>query len=593
MTERAWPGVEPAPPGTDVLELLVEGVTRMVGFRVAAVGLVRGDELEMVAVVGDDGAREQLLGSRTPLTTILAELEVAERWGPLRFVPHEAMPSDAESWGWVPQIEATEGPDAWHPMDALCAPLYGRAGELLGLLSMDLPEDGRRPGPEQQRVLAAYAEQAARAAVIALEREELAEQVRLASAARQIVRDAPADLGIDEVLGASADALMLGFRAVGAWLQLFDGDGHGAGRVVALDDTVVSLPGRLVRVAERVARAAWLLQQAQVLSPQHAPASAAAMSRLDAQESLAFLESIAVGSLLLVPIGAGPEALGSLVLTRPVGAPDWSTTERAAALDIGHDLGRVVLNARSFEREQRLVAELRAIDSYKGRLIATVSHELKNPLTAVLGHVEILEDLVQDLAPELAQRLHPSVATIGRGAHRMTRVVEDLLLLARVGDPDRPVVATRVDLDTVVADVLVLLAFVLEEKGIDLVVETPRRPVVAMAEAEEIERLVTNLVSNACKYTPAGGTITLRLSVEGHEVVLECADTGLGISEVDQAQLFQEFFRSTNPVALAEPGTGLGLSIVHRIAVRHGGRTEVESRLGEGSTFRVRLPAGD
>ncbi len=576
-----------------MLELLVEGVTRMVGFRVAAVGLVRGDELEMVAVVGDDGAREQLLGSRTPLTAILAELEVAEHWGPLRFVPHEAMPGDADMWGWVPEIEAADCIDAWHPMDALCAPLYGRDGELLGLLSLDLPEDGRRPGPEQQRVLAAYAEQAARAAVLALEREELAEQVRLASAARQIVRNAPADLGIDEVLGASADALMQGFRAVGAWLQLFDGDGHGTGRVVALDDTEVRLPGRLVRVAERVARAAWLLQQAQVLSPHHAPASASALSHVDAQESLAFLESIAVGSLLLVPIGAGPEALGNLVLTRPVDAPDWSATERAAALDIGHDLGRVVLNARSFEREQRLVAELRAIDSYKGRLIATVSHELKNPLTAILGHVEILEDLVQDLSPELARSVGPSVATIGRGAHRMTRVVEDLLLLARVGDPDRPVVPTRVDVGSVVADVLALLAHALDERGLDVVVETPRRPVVAMAEAEEIERLVTNLVSNACKYTPTGGTITVCLAVEGHEVVLECTDTGLGISEADQAQLFQEFFRSTNPVALAEPGTGLGLNIVHRIAVRHGGRTEVESRLGEGSTFRVRLPAAD
>lgn len=582
MTERAWPGADASTPGADVLTLIAEGVTQVVGFQVAAVGLVRGDEMETVAVAGEESVRAALLGSRTPLVSLLAELELAEHWGPLLFVPHEALPAEMQVWGWVPDTAPVEGPDAWHPMDALCAPLHGRDGELLGMLSMDVPDDGRRPGAEAQRVLAAYADQAARAALLALEREQLAEQVRLASAAREIVRDAPAHLGVDEVMGASADALMQGFRAVGAWMQIFDDDGHGTGRIVASDQTEVSLPGRLVRVAERAARAAWAQQRVDVVSRTHP--FAPTLTERDVTEIVDFLDSIRVGSLLFVPIGAGPEALGNLVLTRPPGAPAWSETEREAALDIGHDLGRVVLNARSFEREHRLVEELQALDVYKGRLIATVSHELKNPLAAIVGHIEILQD--EETGPVVAS----SVAAIDRGARRLARVADDLLLLAKVGDPDHPVVPRPVDLGDVVDDVLELQGHSLARKGIEVVVEKPGRPVVAMAELEEIERVVSNLVSNAEKYTPAGGRVTLCLAVEDGEALLECTDTGLGISPADQEQLFQEFFRSTNPLAQAQPGTGLGLSIVHRIVARHGGRTEVESRLGEGSTFRVRLP---
>lgn len=103
--------------------------------------------------------------------------------------------------------------------------------------------------------------------------------------------------------------------------------------------------------------------------------------------------------------------------------------------------------------------------------------------------------------------------------------------------------------------------------------------------------MCANLVSNAMRYTPSGGTITVAVAGRASEVELVVADTGIGISATDQQRLFDEFFRSTNPTALATPGTGLGLSIVHRIIERHRGRIAVESELGSGTTFRVLLPA--
>lgn len=107
-----------------------------------------------------------------------------------------------------------------------------------------------------------------------------------------------------------------------------------------------------------------------------------------------------------------------------------------------------------------------------------------------------------------------------------------------------------------------------------------------------LSRLCSNLVRNAVKYTPRGGAITISLSQSPQGVDLTVTDTGLGISAADQERMFDEFFRCTNPDAIALPGTGLGLSIVLRIVERHRGQIRVESVLGAGTTFRVTLPSG-
>ncbi|MDO9494742.1 MAG: sensor histidine kinase, partial [Nocardioides sp.] len=102
---------------------------------------------------------------------------------------------------------------------------------------------------------------------------------------------------------------------------------------------------------------------------------------------------------------------------------------------------------------------------------------------------------------------------------------------------------------------------------------------------------LSNLLSNAVKYSRPGTTVTVSLERAGDEVVVVCQDEGIGVSEDDQARLFTEFFRSADPAARAQPGTGLGLAIVARIVERHGGSIAVESKLGVGSTFTLRLPA--
>ncbi len=564
------------------LQLIAEGVTELVGFGVAVVSVVRNDQLEVVAVAGDEKVRSEIHGTRTPIRTLQAELDKADSWGLMQFVPHERLNDEVLATGWVPDIEPLEGPDAWHPLDLLIAPLYGSDGELLGTMAIDLPIDGRRPGPEQRRMLEKYAAQAGRAVVTALERERLAEQMRLATAARTIVRGASAQLSLDKLLAAVQPALVQGFGATGMWIETFDEMG-GDGILYAGDGSRLTMPPELMQLAERAAHRCWSTQKAEVVAADR-PSS----SELDAPERdlvLDFLDGIGVSSALFAPLGAGTECLGNMVLTRDAGLPDWTEVEMSAALDLGHDLGRAILNARTFEREHELVQELRALDIYKSQLIATVSHELKNPLTSIVGHLEMLEQV-----PELDPLALSSIAAMDRASGRLSRVINDLLLLSRVDDPATPVVAVPVDLHAVLEDVLDVNAVSARNKELTIRVAAPEGPVLALGDRDELDRVCANLISNAVKYTPPGRSVTVTLDRMGDRVMLACADEGIGISPEDQNQLFSEFFRSANPEAYSQPGTGLGLAIVQRIVHRHDGRITVDSELGKGSTFTVDLP---
>lgn len=575
----------------DAIQLIADGVTRVAGFGIAAISVVRGDPgyLEVMAVAGSDTAREELKGRHTPIEQLAQELEKADDWGLLRFVPHERLePGLGETWGWVPDIDPIDdAPDAWHPMDLLIAPLYDDAGRMRGTLAMDLPVDGRRPGEAQRAVLDAYAEQARQAVIVALERQALADQVRMAEAARKIVRRATSQLSLERIVADSREAMIEGFRAAGMWLQTFDDDG-GRGAIYSADGSVIELTPELLPIAEAAARRAWEIQEASIVAPDVPFGDW--LTRDQGELILAYLRGIGIHSILFTPLGAGPECLGNLVLTRAPGAPDWSEAEATMALDIGHDLGRAILNARTFEREHKLVEELQELDAYKSQLIATVAHELKNPLTSVMGHLEMLES-----SPDFSGTTLSSLQVMDRGAKRMVRVIDDLLMLSKVGDPDNRIIAAPVDLHRVVDDVLDLTMVAAQQKGLDLRVDVPDEAILALGDAEELDRVCANLVSNAVKYTPAHGSVSISVEVAGGEhpgqVVLTVADAGIGISQSDLAHLGTEFFRSSNPAAVAQPGTGLGLAIVRRIVDRHQGRLEISSELGKGSTFRVFLPA--
>jgi len=156
------------------LQAVADGVVDVVGFDVAAISYVHLDgSFEVLAVAGDPAAREHLLGQCLPADAFDAEFEVAERWGSLGFVPHDRLPNGPGE-GWVPDLEPIDHADAWHPLDALFAPLCSPSGELVGMLSVDLPHDRRRPGPLQREILEMFAAQAG----IAIDNAQLRERLQ-------------------------------------------------------------------------------------------------------------------------------------------------------------------------------------------------------------------------------------------------------------------------------------------------------------------------------------------------------------------------------------------------------------------------------
>ena len=562
------------------LQLIADGVVAMAGFAVAAIRIRRGEELELVV---DTGLPEEI-GTSIPVQLMLDELALAEDWGLLQFVPHGV--GDTTSGGWVVPsgVVASDEPDAWDPMDMLVAPLYDAHGVLRGTLAIDEPLDGRLPDLERRRVLEKFAVLAARAVLASVERESLAEQVAMADTVKAIVRTTSAQLSLSGLLEASEQTLLDGFAAQRLWIKTVADDDQSPTDYLP-GDLSLALPPDVVRFAESSAGYCWRHQMVMKIGSQYP-----LPPKMDAhhfEQILGLLHSISMSSLVFVPLGAGPECMGSLVLMRADPSREWTDVECAALLDIGHDLGRAALNARTFDREHALVAELQALDSYKSQLIATVSHELKSPLTTVAGHLEMLESGTISIDEEA----RTSLAAIGRASHRMTRVIEDLLLLRKVGEAHKPLRLDPVDLGELVRDAVALTALAAAEKGLQVQVELRGPRVVALGEPDELDKVVHNLVSNAVKYTPAGGWVQISAEAGEARAVLTVSDEGIGISPEDQEHLFTEFFRSTNPVAVALPGTGLGLAIVRRIVERHGGWIDVESAPGVGSTFRVTLPA--
>jgi signal transduction histidine kinase len=259
----------------------------------------------------------------------------------------------------------------------------------------------------------------------------------------------------------------------------------------------------------------------------------------------------------------------------------WHQAEDEAALDVAREIGRAVARARLYQRERQLVAELQELDAYKGEMIATITHELKNPLTSIGGHVELLQD--DGIAPV-------SVGAIARNVARLQTLVEDMLLLTKIKDPHRPFVPVRVDLSGLVKEICDGVGIQASRRGQNIDTSGVAAGVRVWGEPDEIARALTNVLGNAIKYTPDDGDVVLTVQQEADRVVVSCTDTGIGIAAEDLGTLFEEFDRSSNPAAHAVPGTGLGLAIVRRIVDRHDGDISVESRLGVGSTFRISLP---
>ncbi len=220
-------------------------------------------------------------------------------------------------------------------------------------------------------------------------------------------------------------------------------------------------------------------------------------------------------------------------------------------------------------------------------LVANVSHELKTPLTAIRGYAETLEDG----ALENAEVARGFVRSILEQCARLEALLRDLLTLSRLESRRQRSPRETVDLSQLARRAIEVLTTQAAAREVEISLQAPATLPAVAGDREELERLLLNLVENAVKYNRPGGGVTVRLSADDAEVVVEVRDDGIGIPEDALERIFERFYRVDKGRSRGQGGTGLGLSIVKHAARVHGGRVEVESRLGIGSVFRVHLPA--
>jgi signal transduction histidine kinase len=226
---------------------------------------------------------------------------------------------------------------------------------------------------------------------------------------------------------------------------------------------------------------------------------------------------------------------------------------------------------------------MRALE-VKEEFVASVSHELRTPLTSIHGFTSLILER-DDLPEEVVHQL----GVVVRNVDRLDHLVADLLQTAQVERGLVHLVRERTDIAALVRQSIEAARPALERAELTLTSSVPEH-LVAIVDPQRFSQVVDNLLSNAVKYTPAGGRVEVDLSVTHDRVELVVRDTGIGISTRDRNHVFSRFFRTRHAAQRSIQGIGLGLSITKAIVDSHGGRIEVESEEGRGSTFRVRLP---
>jgi len=220
--------------------------------------------------------------------------------------------------------------------------------------------------------------------------------------------------------------------------------------------------------------------------------------------------------------------------------------------------------------------------------VANVSHELKTPLAAIRGMAETL----RDGALGDTETAHRFVGRILEQCARLQALLEDLLTLSRLESPLGAKDPEPVDLGGLARLASEVIGPAAAERGVVLEVTTARAEETTIpGDADALERLLLNLLDNAVKYNRPGGTVWLDIRRDAEHAVVEVRDTGIGIPAEHRPRIFERFYRVDRARSREGGGTGLGLAIVKHVAQLHGGRVEVESEPGKGSTFRVLLPA--
>ena len=261
---------------------------------------------------------------------------------------------------------------------------------------------------------------------------------------------------------------------------------------------------------------------------------------------------------------------------------DLEDRVRARTEELARERDRL---AKANEKLSKAIDDLRNLDRVKGTFLNAVSHDLRIPLTGILGYAEFLED---EVGGHLSDQQQDFARQITHEAYRMTGLLNELLDFARMEAGKFKIEPRAIVYPEPLNSAVNTFRPAIQKKGLEVRVDLPPDLPMVHADPERVIQVLSNLLSNALKFTPEGGCITVRAYREGDWVVTEVSDTGVGISADELPHMFERFYQTEAGKAMG--GTGLGLSITKSLVEAHGGTIEVDSRPGKGTTFRFTLP---
>jgi two-component system, OmpR family, sensor kinase len=346
-------------------------------------------------------------------------------------------------------------------------------------------------------------------------------------------------------------------------------------QVAYVDETVFN--GTITRVASRP-----LVLNGALVGVVQVGTSVSAIS----QANTALIMSVGIAAAISIGVSVG---LGMWIASRLL-KPIERISETAASIVNADDLKKRLPVSIPEDEIGRLASvfnhtmeRLENLFKVQQRFVGDVSHELRTPLTSILGNIEIIQKYGYD---------QESFEAVHREAERMSRMTNDLLLLARADNGELKVTLAPIDLDPVVLEIYEQ-AHILAKKRELKIVMGMMDEVRIEGNVDRLKQLLLNLVNNAIKFTPDGGSITLSCEKQGKHAIVEIRDTGIGMSKEDQARIFDRFYQADNSRTHRSDhdGAGLGLSIARWIAEAHKGTIDVQSEIGKGTTFRIVFPA--
>ncbi|MFT5193516.1 MAG: signal transduction histidine kinase [Cellvibrionaceae bacterium] len=546
----------------NLLDLVLTKAVELLDVESGSFLLVDDDtgQLEFVAASGP--VRNDLVGTRLPFGQGIAG-QVAQTGEP-KMVNDV---SDTHTW-----FEGIDSKTLYKTESILTVPLKFNK-TVLGVLQIINRKNEASFTKADQQLLSAFAD----AAVVALRNArlyqqtdvKLQERVQELSLLQKLDRDLNANIEMDATFGtilgwvkrlysADAGAIIL-FTDEGEWLgdQEFGYDRS----LSTLNYKQMTLPGLMGKVLKT---------------------GIPTLTGNAEEEELYHAFRRETRSQMILPITIKNQAAGIVSIER--NAEDaFSQEDLQSATTLLNHCASSLANSRLFYGVQ-------AANYAKSEFISIVSHELKNPLTSIKGYGDLL---LSGLSGKMSDQQTDFVRTIQTNVKRMNRLIRDLTDVSRIDTGQLSVQPEPMPIGAVVSETIMTIQAVADKKNIAIHLDMlPDSPMV-LGDQERLVQVMTNLMSNACKYSPENSNVYVSLTNGGNRIKLAVKDEGFGISKEDQGKLFTRFFRSDDPNVRQAPGTGLGLSISRAIVERHGGEMNFESILGQGTEFWFTIPLAD